>query len=52
MDTPDLEADLDERRIGGLGVHLVRTMMDEVSYTRTNNRNVVVIRKFLRQDTA
>ncbi len=52
METPDIDADLDERRIGGLGVHLVRTMMDEVSYTRTNDRNVVVIRKFLRQDTA
>lgn len=50
METPDLEAELDERRIGGLGVHLVRSMMDEVRYERTNDRNVVVIRKFLRQD--
>lgn len=50
MDSPDLEAELDERRIGGLGVHLVRTMMDECTYERTNDRNVVVIRKFLRQD--
>jgi anti-sigma regulatory factor (Ser/Thr protein kinase) len=27
---PDLEADLDHRQTGGLGVHFVRTMMDTV----------------------
>ncbi|MDP1572183.1 MAG: hypothetical protein Q8L86_19470 [Vicinamibacterales bacterium] len=32
-------------RIGGLGVHLVRTLMDEVTYTRRNGRNVLFIRK-------
>jgi sigma-B regulation protein RsbU (phosphoserine phosphatase) len=29
---PDLEADWKERRTGGLGVHLVREQMDEISY--------------------
>lgn len=29
---PDLHADLDKRRIGGLGIHFMRKMMDEVSY--------------------
>lgn len=44
---PDLDDELDERRIGGLGIHLVRTMMDEVSYRRDDDQNVVVICKFL-----
>lgn len=44
---PDLDDELDERRIGGLGIHLVRTMMDEVEYRRDDGKNVVVIRKFL-----
>jgi serine/threonine-protein kinase RsbW len=30
---PDLHADLDKRRIGGLGIHFMRKMMDEVSYS-------------------
>jgi len=29
---PDLEADLDERKIGGLGIFFMRKIMDQVSY--------------------
>ncbi len=29
---PDLEADLEERRVGGLGIYLMRRMMDKVRY--------------------
>jgi serine/threonine-protein kinase RsbW len=36
---PDVTASLEERRVGGLGVFLVRQMMDEVSYQRTGKRN-------------
>ena len=31
----DTDAELDERAIGGLGIHLVRSIMDTVSYERT-----------------
>jgi serine/threonine-protein kinase RsbW len=44
---PDVDADLDERAIGGLGIHLVRSMMDEVTHSRADARNVVVLRKYL-----
>lgn len=30
--SPDLEADLDERKIGGLGIYFMRELMDEISY--------------------
>ncbi|MGZ3280990.1 MAG: ATP-binding protein [Caulobacteraceae bacterium] len=36
---PDLEASLQDRRIGGLGVHLVKTLMDEASYRRDDGKN-------------
>jgi serine/threonine-protein kinase RsbW len=29
---PDLTADLSDRKIGGLGIYLMRTLMDEVRY--------------------
>jgi serine/threonine-protein kinase RsbW len=29
---PDLTLDLDERKIGGLGLHFIRVMMDEILY--------------------
>ncbi len=36
---PDVTAALEDRPVGGLGVHLVRTMMDELSYRRASGRN-------------
>jgi len=38
---PDLDASIEDRRIGGLGVHLVRKLADEFSYRREGERNVV-----------
>ena len=36
---PDLESSVAERRVGGLGVHLTKALMDEVSYLREADRN-------------
>lgn len=40
---PDLEATLTDRPIGGLGIHLVRKMLDRVAYRREGGRNVVTL---------
>ena len=37
--TPDLDAAIEDRRIGGLGVHLVHNLMDEVRYRREDGKN-------------
>ncbi|MFN2601516.1 MAG: ATP-binding protein [Gemmatimonadaceae bacterium] len=44
---PDTTLPVDERPIGGLGLHLVRELMDEVSYQRRDGHNVVVLLKNL-----
>jgi serine/threonine-protein kinase RsbW len=44
---PDLESDLDDRPIGGLGVHLVRELMDKVSYRFKDGRNHLLVTKTL-----
>src|SRR5262245_9569532 len=36
---------LEERTIGGLGIHLVRTLMDGLEYKRQADRNILTIRK-------
>jgi anti-sigma regulatory factor (Ser/Thr protein kinase) len=41
---PDLDAALDERQAGGLGMHLVRSTMDEIDYRREEGRNVLTVR--------
>ncbi|HET6407587.1 MAG TPA: ATP-binding protein [Chthoniobacteraceae bacterium] len=45
---PDLNAPLEDRELGGLGVHLVRSLMDHVSYSREGDQNVLTIRKKIR----
>ena len=42
---PDTEAVLEDRKIGGLGVHLVRVLMDEACYRREGGRNHVTMVK-------
>ena len=41
---PDLDAPLEERQAGGLGMHLVRETMDEIDYRREDGRNVLTVR--------
>ncbi len=44
---PDTALTVGEREIGGLGIHLVQSLMDEVSYKRRTDQNVVVLVKYL-----
>ncbi|MEO8353815.1 MAG: ATP-binding protein [Chthoniobacteraceae bacterium] len=45
---PDLNAPLAERKVGGLGIHLVRSLMDAVEYAREGDKNVLTLRKRIR----
>lgn len=38
---PDLDAPLPERKVGGLGIFLIRKMVDEVLYRREEGHNVL-----------
>ena len=40
---PDLDASVEERRIGGLGVYFVKTLMDEAAYERRGDRNRITL---------
>lgn len=41
----DINAGVEDRPIGGLGIHLVRQIMDDVRYERRGNKNVLIITK-------
>ena len=53
---PDLEADLEERQIGGLGLFFIRQMMDEVEFafiseTETGQKcNILKMTKYKQQE--
>ncbi|CAK0776749.1 serine/threonine-protein kinase RsbW [uncultured Gammaproteobacteria bacterium] len=36
---PDISASLEDREVGGLGTYLIKQVMDEVTYHRSENRN-------------
>ena len=42
---PDLDLPLEDRPVGGLGIHIVRSVMDAVEHRRDDNRNVLIMRK-------
>jgi anti-sigma regulatory factor (Ser/Thr protein kinase) len=44
----DTTKPLEERAVGGLGVHLVRKLMDGLEYQRHEGKNLLVMKKQLR----
>ena len=39
---PDVNAIIEERPVGGLGVYLVKSMMDELHYKREDDKNHII----------
>ena len=46
--SPNLEAPLQERELGGLGLHLVRSLMDKLDYRRDGAKNILSLVKRIR----
>jgi len=42
---PDITLSAEERKIGGLGIFLVRKNMDSVSYKNENGKNILTVKK-------
>jgi serine/threonine-protein kinase RsbW len=49
VQTPDLECTIEECRIGGLGIHLAKNLMDEVCYQRCKNKNILTLKKNVKE---
>jgi len=43
--TPDTQLSIEDRQIGGLGIHIVINMVDDISYQRTADKNVLTLTK-------
>lgn len=44
-DDPDITTDAEEREIGGLGIYMVKSMMDAVEYRYEAGKNILVVKK-------
>ena len=47
----DTTLSVEDRPIGGLGIHLMRQLMDSINYERINGKNVLTLRKKLSPQT-
>ena len=47
----DVDAPIEERKVGGLGIHIVRKLMTEVGYSRVDGRNRLVMKMLLEPKT-
>jgi anti-sigma regulatory factor (Ser/Thr protein kinase) len=46
---PDFSIPINERKPGGLGIFLVKQLMDKVTYTRVDNKNLLTMTKEMRR---
>jgi len=46
---PDLGTFIKQKKRGGLGIHLIRSLMDEVRYDRKNDKNLITLVKELKK---
>jgi len=44
-DTPDIDAPVEDRKVGGLGVFLAQQMLDSIVYKRVDDKNVLTLIK-------
>ena len=42
---PELDTPIEDRQLGGLGIHLVKNMVDVAQYRRVGDRNILLLRK-------
>ncbi|MDR1482840.1 MAG: ATP-binding protein [Synergistaceae bacterium] len=42
---PDITLSAEEREIGGLGIFMAKSLMDNISYRREGNKNILTIKK-------
>jgi anti-sigma regulatory factor (Ser/Thr protein kinase) len=47
--SPDTASSLEERRVGGFGIHLIKNVVDQLEYTRQEGRNRLVMKKRIKE---
>ena len=45
FETPDVSCSVEECKIGGLGIHIMRKLMDDMCYQRCGEKNVLTLKK-------
>ena len=43
LEDPNLTPDIDQRQVGGLGVFIIKELMDDVQYRREEDKNILIL---------
>ncbi len=52
FETPDVACSVENCKIGGLGIHIIRKLMDDICYRRCDDKNILTLKKNLSNDGA
>jgi len=48
--TPDFQCGIEDCKIGGLGIHLIKKLMDDMQYQRVADKNILVLKRKIRKE--
>ena len=51
FETPDVASSVENCNIGGLGIHIMRKLMDKICYQRCGDKNILILKKTLSNET-
>ncbi len=49
--TPDFQCGIEECKIGGLGIHLIKKLMDEIQYQRVADKNILFLKRKIQDES-
>ena len=47
FETPDVACSIEECKVGGLGIHIIRKLIDDICYERCEDKNIIKLKKGL-----
>ena len=50
FEAPDVAGSVENCKVGGLGIHIMRKLMDDICYERCGDKNILTLKKNLAQD--
>ena len=45
VEPPDFQCGIEECQVGGLGIHLIKKLMDDVQYKRVGDKNIIELKR-------
>lgn len=49
FESPDVSCSVEECKIGGLGIHIMKKLMDDICYQRRGKKNILTLKKKLKK---